>query len=69
MTDTQRLQTILTDFQKRMRKNGVTNKAIWTAFTSLPTISPVQFTRRLNSYGITVTNRDFGNVLESKQIQ
>lgn len=62
MADTQRIQTILTDFQKRMRKNGVTNKAIWAAFTSLPSISTVQFARRLNSYGITVTNREVSSL-------
>lgn len=64
MTDPQRLQTILSEFKKRMQKNGATNKARWNAFTSMPTISPVQLARRLNSYGITVTNREVADLFK-----
>ncbi|OHS98199.1 hypothetical protein TRFO_09080 [Tritrichomonas foetus] len=56
--DTERVLEIFNDFRKRMMKNGATNKARWNAFTSMPSLSPVQLTRRLNQYGITVTNQE-----------
>ena len=62
MADIERVQSIIADFRRRMQKNGSTSKAKWNAFTSMPTLSPVQLTRRLNSYGIQVTNQDVSAV-------
>lgn len=58
MSETRKLKNILIRLRERLQKSGITNRSKWTSFSSNPEMSATQFTRRLNSLGISITAKD-----------
>lgn len=55
-TNLEQIQNLLRSFQKTMTSKSSTVRGQWNKITCLEKISPVQFARKLNSFGINTTN-------------
>ena len=68
MSETRKLKNILIRLRERLQKSGITNRSKWTSFSSHPEMSPAQFTRRLNSLGLQITNKETTSLWKMMQV-